>query len=305
MKKCVVLGGRGFIGRYICLELVRTGYDVVSVGRTSEEGCGRYKQVVADLFDVDSAYEHLRGADQVICLAPSSVPATANEDLSAEIRAHVEATLRLAECAASTGVANFIFASSGGTVYGDLTGPITEGSPTDPIGAYGVSKLAIENYLRVLSRHSDMKTVSLRISNPYGVGQNARRGQGFIAAVLNSYIKAVPLTIWGDGTAVRDFLHVKDVARAVRHALEYRGNCSMFNIGSSVGVSLNEVISEFQEITSSSINVLYQPKRKFDVQSNVLDIDLAMRELQWTPEISLKPGLNELISKLTAQSIAA
>jgi len=304
--KCIVLGGAGFIGRYVCRELCEHNHDVITLGRTAndqETGSGHY---AVDLFNVDATAEFFKNVDAVICLAPSSLPATANENLSAEILSHVVPTIRLAECAANSGVKRFIFSSSGGTVYGDNNQSLnSENSITKPIGAYGCSKLAIENYLHVLRRHANIETFSLRISNPYGNGQNTNKGQGFISAVLDSHINSQPLAIWGDGSAVRDFLHVKDVAAAIRRTLSYSGNQETFNIGSSIGVSLNEVIAEFQTVTNTKIDVTYTPGRSFDVKSNVLDNQLASIELGWTPQISLRQGIEELIEYHTRRSVAA
>lgn len=303
MKKCVVLGGNGFIGRHVCAVLVRDGFDVISLVRKVIDHPAYPKQQYAvDLQNAEETSRYFVGAENIICLAPSSLPATANENISADVHSHVEATIRLAEYAANLNVAKFVFASSGGTVYGDNPQDIlTEQSATCPISAYGASKLAIEHYLSVLERHSNTSVVSLRIANPYGRGQDIRKEQGFMSAVLHAYRSNTPITIWGDGEIFRDFLDVSDVASAMRLALAYEGPHSVFNIGSSQGYSLNEVIAAFEEVAKTRIEVTYKPNRHFDVYSNILCNDLAKAELGWVPKVTLKKGIYSLLNELSAE----
>jgi len=269
MKKCVVLGGNGFIGRHVCAVLVRDGFDVISLVRKVIDHPAYPKQQYAvDLQNAEETSRYFVGAENIICLAPSSLPATANENISADVHSHVEATIRLAEYAANLNVAKFVFASSGGTVYGDNPQDIlTEQSATCPISAYGASKLAIEHYLSVLERHSNTSVVSLRIANPYGRGQDIRKEQGFMSAVLHAY----------------------------------EGPHSVFNIGSSQGYSLNEVIAAFEEVAKTRIEVTYKPNRHFDVYSNILCNDLAKAELGWVPKVTLKKGIYSLLNELSAE----
>ncbi len=114
-----------------------------------------------------------------------------------------------------------------------------------------MSKLSIEHYLRLLSDLRPMRTVSLRISNPYGEGQRAARGQGIIAAAMQHTVAGTPMTIWGDGTAERDFLHVVDVAQAFVAAAGYRGAENVFNIGSGTSLSLRDTLDAAQTATGS------------------------------------------------------
>ncbi|MCF7702157.1 NAD-dependent epimerase/dehydratase family protein [Loktanella sp. M215] len=234
------------------------------------------------------------GCDTVIFLANSSLPGSSQANLSAEIGSHVLVSIAAAETCSSVGVKTFVFASSGGTVYGHSPAPgigLSEGDPTRPINAYGVSKLSIEHYLRLLSDLRPMRTVSLRISNPYGEGQRAARGQGIIAAAMQHTVAGTPMTIWGDGTAERDFLHVADVAQAFVAAAEYRGAENVFNIGSGTSLSLRDTLDAVQTATGRPIEILYAPGRTVDVQRNRLEIGLARRELGWAPAIGLDEGL--------------
>ncbi len=306
MKKCVVLGGNGFIGRHVCHELVSHGYDVTSLVRTVDnDGAVRVRQVAVDLYNSSEVSRYFVDVDSVVLLAPSSLPATANENIAEDIHTHVECTVRLAEFAANLGVSKVIFASSGGTVYGNSdASPLVEDSATQPISAYGASKLAIENYLKVLENYSNTRTISLRIANPYGLGQDIRKGQGFVSTVVNSHIVNREIVIWGDGKVRRDFLYVADVATAVRLATEYTGSEQVFNIGSSIGYSLNEIISKFELVANTRLRVIYEPQRQFDVHSNILCCDRAHRELGWKTRISIEQGLRFVLDSAASQESA-
>lgn len=113
------------------------------------------------------------------------------------------------------------------------------------------------------------------------------------------------MTIWGDGKAVRDFLHVKDVAVSFRRAIEYTGSHTVFNIGSSHGTSLNDLIVEFRRVSGIEIPVQYQNGRTFDVRSNILNTELAGIELGWSPIVTLSAGIEGLVQHTQQRSLAA
>jgi UDP-glucose 4-epimerase len=292
-QRIVVLGGAGFIGTYVCNNLISYVKSVVSIDvRQSEDLDPKVDQFVGNISDITFVSSVVQGADTVICLSSHSLPGSANSDLAAEVQGHVSVIVKLAELCASNSIKKFIFASSGGTVYGDLgNGLIAENSLTVPINAYGVSKLAIEHYLRLVSRFSEMSVLSLRISNPYGERQRSYRGQGFIASTMQKVLNGDIIEIWGDGNVVRDYVYVKDVADAFLKACSYEGVKSEINIGSGVGESLNSVLEIIGELTGKDIDVNYQSQRNVDVQSNILDVSLAEAELYWEPKISLLDGL--------------
>jgi UDP-glucose 4-epimerase len=293
----VVLGAAGFIGRHTVREFLERGYRVTAVARRDRAAADlpehpRLQYCAGQLRDEEFVRGLLHRADVVVCLAPNSLPATSNEDLVTEIGTQVQTTLRIAEMAHQAGARNFVFASSGGTVYGlDSPTPIPETAQTRPRNAYGVSKLAIEHYLRIMRDLRGLRTVALRIANPYGVGQNAASGQGFIAMAMRRAHSGEPLAIFGDGKAVRDFLYVRDLAEAIVLAAEYEGAEPVMNIGSGLGYSLLEIAGLVEEITGRRLRLKFESNRKIDVGRNVLDIGLALRELGWRPRTPIEAGL--------------
>lgn len=292
-----MLGASGFIGRHVVTELLGRGYRVTAADRNvgatpARQDHNRLDVQNGDLSDEGFVRGLLEGADAVVCLAPNSLPATSNTDLAAEVGAHVQASIRIAELAHAAGVRNLVFASSGGTVYGiDSATPIPEDSPTRPRNAYGASKLAIEHYLRILRELRGLRTVSLRISNPYGAGQNADSGQGFIAMAMRRAYGGEPMTIWGDGRTVRDFLYVRDLARAFAEACAYAGDATVMNIGSGLGYTLLEIARLVERVSGRPLRLCFEPNRKIDVVRNVLDIGLAHQELGWRPATEIEDGM--------------
>ncbi|WP_118133408.1 NAD-dependent epimerase/dehydratase family protein [Oceanicella sp. SM1341] len=296
-SRICVLGAAGFIGRHVVSECLSRGSSVVAVDivdRMSPHlaNHSRLEFRQGALTDETFVRSALEGCDAVICLAPASLPATSNADMAGEVMASVHATVKIAEIACELGVRNFVFASSGGTVYGiDSPDALPENAPTQPRNAYGVSKLAIEHYLRVLRDLRGMHTVSLRIANPYGVGQNAGNGQGFIAMAMRRAFGGESMTIWGDGSVVRDFIFVKDLAEAICAGAEYTGAEPAINIGSGLGYSLREVARMVESISGRKLELVFEPNRRIDVAHNVLDISLAFRELGWRPSTAIESGL--------------
>ena len=289
-ERVLVVGGGGFIGRYVVSAFLRAGAKVTAMDLfPPPEG----EPVVGSVADEAWFASAVSGHSIVAFLANSSLPGSANADLAAEVDAHVRVTIKAAEICQAHGVERFLFASSGGTVYGHSSAePLREDSQTSPRNAYGVSKLSVENYLRVLGFLRDMTTVSLRIANPYGEGQRATRNQGFIAAAMQRAMTGEPLSIWGDGTVERDFLYVGDVASAFLHAAQYRGEPAVLNIGSGQSLTLLEAVKKVEVATGREIATIFEHGRPIDVQKNVLCIQKAKKTIGWAPTTSIDEGLS-------------
>lgn len=297
MGHVLVIGAAGFIGQHTVQVLLSSGRSVVAMdikalpaGTFADEKHLSWATGPAD--DRIALAAALKDCSQVIYLVSGSLPATANAHIAHEVQHHVAEALAVAEFCDDQGVQSFIFASSGGTVYGiDSEHPISETASTNPRNAYGVSKLAIEHYLRLIGIMRSMRTLSLRIANPYGVGQVARRAQGFVAAAMQAAWSGQTLPIWGDGSVIRDYVFVSDVADAMAQALDYDGDAHVMNIGSGRGYSQSDIINGIEAISGRKIDVEFTPSRVIDVRSNVLSIERASQELQWRPKIDLSEGL--------------
>ncbi|MDX8404954.1 MAG: GDP-mannose 4,6-dehydratase, partial [Mariprofundus sp.] len=186
-----------------------------------------------------------------------------------------------------------LYLSSGGTVYGNPeSSPISENHPLKPISSYGIVKVAIEKYLFMYQQLYGLQPVILRPSNPYGPRQGHAGVQGLIGTLLARAFSGEILEIWGDGSIVRDYMHVSDLARLCVVALE-DNRCGVFNAGSGEGHSINQIIEMTRDLTGGELKVRYEEARSFDVKEVVLDISSAMQQFDWKPEVELSTGIRE------------
>ncbi len=240
----------------------------------------------------------LKGRRAVIYAAGSIFPATPVASLAQAVQDHVVPVVALAESAAAHGGQCFVFLSSGGTVYGDTNIiPTHEDVARHPINLYGTIKVVTEQALVEVSRRTGISVVSLRVSNPYGPGQQGSRRLGFVAAAVEAALSGAPVTIWGDGLNTRDFVHIQDVARAVGLAADFSGGAQMINIGSGQETSLVEVCRLVGQVSGSELEVRFEQARSIDVRRNALAIGRAAAVLGWAPEISLDAGIAGMFAK--------
>jgi UDP-glucose 4-epimerase len=196
-----------------------------------------------------------------------------------------------------------VFSSSGGTVYGRLHQiPVPEDHPIVPITAYGAGKASAEIYLSLYRAMYGMDCRIARIANPYGAGQDLARGQGAVTTFLHHALTNKPITIWGDGSVVRDYVHIADVAQAlVTLATVARQDQFIFNVGSGVGISLNEIITELEARLGRRLAVTRTETRPFDVPVSVLSLDRTEACLGWRPSLSFSEGVGRTLADLAEE----
>lgn len=192
------------------------------------------------------------------------------------------------EAAQAHGVERVLLFSSGGAVYGIPERlPIPEDHPLRPISAYGICKVAMENYLAMFAKRHGMRALIVRPSNPYGPGQDGRRQQGVIAVFTSKICQGEPVEIWGDGSATKDYLHVQDLAQATRLLLEADAD-GTFNIGSGVGTSVLEIVQAIEQKTGKMAQLNFRPAIPTDVPNFVLDIAKLREATQFRPRATLE-----------------
>ena len=303
-RRCIVLGAGGFIGRHLCHALAAAG---AVVRAFDHHGAGAdappaERWITGDLADEVALLQALEDQEIVFHLAGASVPGSSNRDFIADLRSSVLPTLHLLDACARLGVGRVVFTSSGGTVYGPQDRlPVQETASTDPISAYGVSKLAIEKYLALNERVHGVMGLVARIANPYGALQLARRNQGVVAAMVERGLAGQPLEIWGTGEVVRDYVHISDVVRALVGLAAYGGAERVFNVGSGRGRDLNEVSAAVIAALGVEVEIVRREGRSVDVAANLLCTERIAHELGWAPEIAWEAGLQHMISWFRSQ----
>ncbi|MBN8661456.1 MAG: NAD-dependent epimerase/dehydratase family protein [Candidatus Melainabacteria bacterium] len=296
--KALVIGGNGFIGTNLVQLLVDSGHQVRVFDRYPSRFQAPLPQVEylsGDIGNHGEMEEAVKGMDWVFHLAYTTLPQTSNDDPVYDIRSNIADTVQLLTECVKTKVKKFVFISSGGTVYGVPTVcPIKEDHPTEPICSYGISKLSIEKYLHLFEKLYGLDYVVARISNPYGELQNPNAKQGAIGVFLGNVARKQPITIWGDGEVIRDYIYIGDTVKALLSCAEYKAKENsprIFNIGHGEGHTLNEIVEVIKEVVGPQVEVKYTPARPVDVPVNVLDIKRAERYLNWTPQTGLKEGI--------------
>lgn len=307
--KCLLLGGAGFLGSHLADTLLETGHSVRIFDRPHRHryrvfGAGEAMEwMEGDVLDPAQVEQALDGCEAVVHLASTTLPRSSNANPVYDVETNLVGTLRLLELVRRRKPLRLVFVSSGGTVYGPPKGiPIAETHPTEPICAYGIAKLAIEKYL-YLERHlHGLDYCILRLANPYGERQPVGAGQGAVSVFLDKAIRDEPITIWGDGTVVRDYFHVSDAALALARAVTYGGEVRLFNIGSGRGESLNAIVDAIEAQIGRPVRREHLPGRAFDVPANVLDTARAREHLGWAPRVPLAEGLARTMRWLELQA---
>ncbi|ONF48379.1 NAD-dependent dehydratase [Methylobacterium radiotolerans] len=300
-----MLGGGGFLGLNLCNRLAQAGAEVTCFSRSHpqpevlDRRVARVTGQFADRLAIANAVER---QDIVFHLIAGSIPESSNRDPSAELAAAPIATLHLLEICRSVRIRKLVFSSTGGAIYGIPRAiPIPEQAPTDPISAYGISKLMIEKSLYLYRHLHGIDYQILRIANPYGRYQLGTKHQGLIGSYIHRVLSGLPLEVWGTGEVVRDFLHVDDVSDAFLAAVAYDGPHKVLNVGSGVGLSVNQVIAELETAFGRDrLPCVYKPSRTADVPANVLDTALIRSEFGWQPRVALRDGLIGTIAWMQA-----
>lgn len=291
----LVVGGNGFIGSNLVPFLVACGERVRVLDVNAESliaPCSGVEYVWGDANHEPVLARALEGIDVVYQLAGGSVPDRSNVRPIEDIENNLVGFVKFLQVCVEKGVRKVIVPSSGGTVYG-VPGevPTPEDHPTNPICSYGINKLGAEKYLHLFRHLHGLEYAVLRISNPYGQGQHPEGEVGAVSVFLGRIHRGLPVVIWGDGTVVRDYIHIDDVVRAFHLIQQYDGPDPVFNISSARGIQLNELVDHLKTMLGRDIEVQYQAARKADIPVNCLCNTKAREKLGWQPNVSLEEGL--------------
>jgi len=298
-SRALVLGGNGFLGSHLVDALAAGGYQVDVLGRDPtlfnpglvSQHAPRLRYHQGSFSDVELMRTLLTGADVIFHLVSSTIPASSNLNPVADIEDNLIATVRMLDLLREMPPKRVIYISSGGTVYGTPEYiPIPETHRLDPKNSYGIVKVAAEKYLHMYHELYGMNSLVLRLANPFGPRQMKIGVQGVIATVLMSVLHDKPITIWGDGGVVRDYVYIEDVTRLLLLVMD-SPLLGTFNVGSGMGHSLQDILSIAEKITGKPPQVNYLPSRSFDIPEVVLDIGRIRYKVGWQPEVSLVEGM--------------
>jgi len=296
----LVTGGAGFIGSSIVDELVRRGHSVVvldnlSTGKESNLASVRYKIELStgSITDLAAVQAACRGAEYVIHLAArTSVPRSVEDPLGTN-HTNVDGTLNVLVAARDAKVRRFVLAASS-SAYGETpTLPKAETMQPDPISPYGVTKYVGELYAQVFERVYGLETASLRYFNVFGPRQDpTSQYSGVLSRFMLAVIEGKPPVIYGDGEQSRDFTFVENIVDESLRACEAGGaSGKVFNGGTGVRVTLNEVLHQLEKITGKKIQAKYEPARSGDILHSQADISLARTILGYEPRVLFEEGL--------------
>lgn len=291
----VLTGATGFLGQALAHRLHAEEHDVTTLGR-SRAAVGEHvdwalgESVPAGVLTKGTVLAHL---------AWSTVPASAHADPSADVLTNVSGSSQLFREACDAGVDRILFFSSGGTVYGPSTRPSVEADALRPMGAYATSKTAAEWHLRAMAASSETPAVVLRVANPYGIGQRGM-AHGAVGIFVRQILAGRPITVYGHGQHVRDYIHVDDVLSAIEKVAGTSNPWSVYNIGTGHGTSLSELVHLVELAAGRRASILYEPSRPFDLAYSVLDCTRARTDLGWEATVSLEEGVGRLVKHWSA-----
>jgi UDP-glucose 4-epimerase len=302
MSKHLVLGAGGFIGKHLVEALAQQAdSQVVAFGRFSQyrdstpqpfDTLQNVTLKTGDFLNRDDLDTVLEGVDYVFHLISSTNPAVSSNDPFIDIDTNVRGSVNLFELCVKHNVKKVIFLSSGGTVYGDIRSEsISEDMVPQPRSPYGIGKLTIENYLRYFKFTNGLDYVVYRVANPYGPGQNIHGKQGVVPIFMHKFLEHQPVTIYGDGSMVRDYLYIDDLIQLIMRSYPRQNQHSEYNLGSGQGISINDIFDNIQRCTGYSVEKNHLDAPATFVHKSVLDISRYVGEFGAYDFTSLEKGM--------------
>jgi len=296
----LVTGGAGFIGSNLVDAFVAAGHSTVVVdnlymGRL-ENLNPKAKFYLLDIRAPEVAKVFEFEKIDVVCHQAAQMDvrkSVADPGFDAEV--NVLGSLNLLQNSLKYGVKKFLFASTGGAIYGEQDYfPADEDHPTRPVSPYGVTKLTVEKYLFYYHQVHGLPYVALRYANVYGPRQNPHGEAGVVAIFTEKMLSGQKPVINGDGRQTRDFVYVGDVVEANLRALEYEKS-DIFNIGTGIETDVNTIFHKLNQIIGSNTPECHGPPKDGEQLRSVIDYTKAKKLLGWEPKVNLQRGLQATV----------
>ena len=306
--KILVTGGAGFIGSHLTDRLIQHGHEVVVVDNLAtgyrHNLNPRARFYEASLLDASLGEIFQREEPDIVNHhAAQNDVRRSNADPVFDAQHNIIGSIRLIQHCIEHSVQKVIYASSGGTVYGEPTYlPVDEAHPIAPISPYGISKHTVEHYLFLAAASAGLNYTVLRYANIYGPRQHPHGGAGVVAIFAESMLRGVPPTIFGDGSSTRDYLFIPDAVEANLLALK-GGDREIYHVSSGEQVSLNELFCQLKRTLVSSLGCedivkmspMYADPRPGEIHRIALNPAKIQRDLGWRSQTSLQNGLAQTV----------
>lgn len=305
--RVLVTGGAGFIGSHIAQAYLAGGWEVVvldDLSRGKERNIPSGARFVrADIRSPEARRLLAEGGFTILNHHAAQIDVRVSVDEPAlDAAINVVGLVNLLDGAGAGGVRRVVFASSGGVVYGDPeVVPTPETAPKAPISPYGVSKLAGEYYMRALAALRSFEAVAMRYSNVFGPRQDPKSEAGVVSIFVSRLLEDRPLTVFGNGLQTRDYVFVRDVARAnvlASTAAVPAGSdidATAFNIATATQRNVLELAESVGQVMGCKPEVEFAPARAGELFRSSLDVTKAGAVLGWKPEVRFEDGLRELV----------
>jgi len=301
MSKILITGGAGFIGSHLTDKLIEKGHDVVVIDNLST-GKKENLNPKAKFYEIDICDSKISQIFQdekpeiVFHFAAQIDVRKSVKDPIEDAEVNILGPLNLLQNCQKVGVKKFIFASSGGAIYGDTDIiPTPETHSETPESPYGICKLTIEKYLNFFQKTFGLNYTVLRLANVYGPRQNSKGEAGVIAIFCDRMLKNEEIVINGDGEQSRDFVFINDVVNATILAIEQEKS-DIYNIGTGIETNINEIFRKIKGLTNSNCEEIHASAKPGEQRRSCLDCSKVEQELGWRPEHDLGRGLQETIN---------
>ena len=299
--KILVTGGAGFIGSNIVDELIEKKHKVVIVDNLATGNIKNvnkkakfYKVSVCDKKKIDEIFKKEK-IDIVIHHAAQLDVRKSVADPCFDADVNIKGALNILEACKNTKVKKIIFASSGGTIYGECGSKAPdEKAFANPLSPYGVAKLSVEHYIKAYSELYGLKYTILRYANVYGPRQDTNGEAGVVAIFIGRMAQNKEFFIFGDGKQLRDYVYVKDVVSANIKSLT-KGNNEVINIGTNKTTSVTKLAQELSKIIGYKNKPVFKPKRNGELFKSFLNISKAKKVLGWEPKVDIIKGLKNTV----------
>lgn len=300
MTKILVTGGAGFLGSHLADELVKRGNKTIVIDNLST-GSEKNLNKKLDFIKLDINDSKIKQVitgikpDYIFHLAAQTSVSKSIENPMLDLKTNLMSLVPILKAATEAKIKRFFFASSA-AVYGEAKQmPINEDFSKNPTSPYGLAKLTAEFLINMYHKSHGLPYLIFRYSNIYGPRQNSSSEGGVVSIFINSMLKGLPVTIFGDGKQTRDFIYVSDVVNANLLLLE-KDITGTFNVATQTGISINSLFEKISKVSSLKAEKLYQPLKYLEVKNSQLSREKIKEETSWLPEISIDEGLKNTIN---------